>query len=43
MNKKPKILLVDDDVDFIDVNKAVLENHGFDVVAAFSAEKGSVR
>jgi two-component system alkaline phosphatase synthesis response regulator PhoP len=40
MNKKPKILLVDDDADFIDVNKAVLENHGFDVVAVFSAREG---
>lgn len=40
MNKKPKILLVDDDADFIDVNKAVLENHGFDVVAAFSGREG---
>jgi two-component system alkaline phosphatase synthesis response regulator PhoP len=40
MNKKPKILLVDDDVDFVDVNKAVLENHGFDVVAAFSGREG---
>jgi two-component system alkaline phosphatase synthesis response regulator PhoP len=40
MNKKPKILLVDDDVDFIDANKAVLENHGFDVVAAFSGREG---
>jgi CheY-like chemotaxis protein len=40
MNKKPKILLVDDDVDFIDVNKAVLENHGFDVTAAFSGKEG---
>ena len=40
MNKKPKILLVDDDVDFIDANKAVLEEHGFDVVAAFSGREG---
>jgi len=40
MNKKPKILLVDDDADFVDVNKAVLENHGFDVVASFSAREG---
>lgn len=40
MNKKPKILLVDDDVDFVDVNKAVLESHGFDVAAAFSAREG---
>ena len=40
MDKKTRILLVDDDVDFIDLNKAVLENHGFDVVYAFSGREG---
>jgi CheY-like chemotaxis protein len=40
MNKKTKILLVDDDVDFIDLNKAVLENHGFEVLIAFSGREG---
>ncbi len=38
MDKKTRILLVDDDVDFIDLNKAVLENHGFDVVVAYSGD-----
>ncbi|RKY89834.1 response regulator [candidate division KSB1 bacterium] len=40
MNKKPKILLVDDDIDFIEMNKAVLENNGYEVVSAFSAREG---
>jgi len=40
MDKKTRILLVDDDVDFIDLNKAVLENHGFDVMSAFSGREG---
>ncbi len=40
MDKKTRILLVDDDVDFIDLNKAVLENHGFDVAVAFSGREG---
>ncbi len=40
MDKKTRILLVDDDVDFVDLNRAVLENHGFDVVAAFSSREG---
>ena len=40
MDKKTRILLVDDDVDFIDLNKDVLENHGFDVVSAFSGREG---
>ena len=40
MNQKTKVLLVDDDVDFVDLNKAVLENHGFDVAVAFSSREG---
>jgi DNA-binding response OmpR family regulator len=39
MANKTKILLVDDDVDFVDLNKAVLENQGFEVSAAFSARE----
>ncbi len=41
MSKKQKILLVDNDVDFIDLNKVVLENSGFDVVVAYSSAEGS--
>ena len=40
MRKKTKILLVDNDVDFIDLNKAVLENNGFDVLVAYSGSEG---
>ncbi len=40
MANKTKILLVDNDVDFVDLNKAVLENHGFEVVTAFSGREG---
>lgn len=40
MADKAKILLVDNDVDFVDLNKAVLENSGFEVVTAFSAREG---
>jgi DNA-binding response OmpR family regulator len=39
MSKKSKILLVDNDIDFIDLNKAVLENNGFEVVPAFSGQE----
>jgi DNA-binding response OmpR family regulator len=35
-----KILIIDDDVDFVDLNKAVLENAGFDVATAFSGREG---
>ncbi len=40
MNKKIKILLVDNDVDFIDLNKAVLSENGYEVVTAFSGQQG---
>ena len=39
MGEKTKILLVDDDVDFIDLNKAVLQNQGFEVAEAFSGRE----
>jgi two-component system alkaline phosphatase synthesis response regulator PhoP len=39
MGKKTKILLVDNDVDFIDLNKAVLENSGFEVAVAFAGRE----
>jgi DNA-binding response OmpR family regulator len=37
---KRKILIIDDDVDFVDLNKAVLENAGFEVATAFSGREG---
>jgi CheY-like chemotaxis protein len=39
MAQKTKILLVDNDVDFIDLNKAVLENSGFDVAVAYAGRE----
>ena len=35
-----RILIIDDDVDFVDLNKAVLENNGFEVETAFSGREG---
>lgn len=40
MSKKAKILLVDNDVDIVDLNKAVLENNDYEVVVAFSGSEG---
>jgi CheY-like chemotaxis protein len=37
---KAKILLVDNDTDFVDMNKAVLEHHGYQVVTAYSGKEG---
>ncbi len=39
MGEKTKILLVDDDVDFIELNKAVLRNQGYEVAEAFSGRE----
>jgi len=39
MSKKTKILLVDNDVDFIDLNKTVLENSGFEVAVAYAGRE----
>ncbi len=39
-DKKTKILLVDDDADFIGPSKAALEGDGFEVVTAFSGREG---
>ena len=40
MSKKIKILLVDNDVDIVDLNKAILENNNYEVVTAFSGREG---
>jgi CheY-like chemotaxis protein len=37
---KPRILLVDDDMDLNEMNKTVLEANGYDVTTAFSGEEG---
>ena len=38
--EKRKILLVDDDVDFVDATTLVLENNGYQVVSALSGPDG---
>lgn len=40
MDKKAKILLVDDDPDIVESMRVVLEGKGYDVVAAASGEEG---
>ncbi|MFZ2957232.1 MAG: response regulator [Candidatus Ozemobacteraceae bacterium] len=35
-----KILLVDDDIDFIQINKTFLEREGHEVIAAYNPEEG---
>lgn len=37
---KTKILLIDDDVDLIEMNRAFLEQHDFDVLTAFNGTEG---
>ena len=36
---KKKVLLVDDDRDFIEINRSLLKKHGFDVFAAYNARE----
>ena len=45
MDQKMKVLLVDDDADFIEQSKGVLENDGFAVISCFSGRDvlGKVR
>ncbi|HEX2924271.1 MAG TPA: response regulator [Chloroflexota bacterium] len=37
---KGKILLIDDDVDFVTMNRAILEHSGYEVLAAFGGQEG---
>lgn len=43
MKPKGKILLVDDDIDFIEMHRAVLTNHGYDVLTASNGREGLER
>jgi len=40
MAAKGKVLLIDDDQDFVDMNKAVLEKDGYEVAVAYNGEQG---
>ncbi len=40
MSKKAKILLVDDDVDFVEATKTILESKHYDVVMAYEGDEG---
>ena len=40
MEKKAKILLIDDDIDFVEATKTVLESKPYDVVVAYEGEEG---
>ncbi|MFC1918800.1 PleD family two-component system response regulator [Chloroflexota bacterium] len=40
MEKKAKILLVDDDIDFVESTKVVLESKPYEVVVAYEGDEG---
>ena len=40
MEKKAKILLVDDDADFVESTKTVLESHPYEVIVAAEGDEG---
>ena len=39
MQTKKRILLVDNDSDFVDINKTVLEKNGYEVIAVYNADE----
>jgi CheY-like chemotaxis protein len=43
MKASGKILLVDDDSDFLEMHRAVLHNHGYEVLTAMSGQEGLER
>ena len=40
MSEKKKILLIDDDPDFVEAVKVIVENGGYDVTVAYDGEEG---
>lgn len=40
MKKKAKILLIDDDIDFVEATKMVLEKAPYEVIVAYEGEQG---
>ncbi len=40
MEKRPKILLIDDDTDFVEATKTVLESNRYQVIVAYEGESG---
>lgn len=39
MFQRKKILIVDDDIDFVEVNRSLLKRSGFDIIVAFNADE----
>jgi len=39
---KEKVLLVDDEVDFVEINKVALENKGYKVVVAYDGKEAQM-
>ena len=40
MEKKAKILLIDDDIDFIEATKIILESKPYEVIVAYNGDEG---
>jgi two-component system alkaline phosphatase synthesis response regulator PhoP len=40
VEKKPKILLIDDDTDFVEATKTILESNRYNVIVAYEGEAG---
>ena len=40
MERRPKILLIDDDVDFVEATKTVLEKEPYEIMVAYDGDEG---
>lgn len=40
MEKKAKILLIDDDIDFVEATKTILESKSYNVIVAYEGDEG---
>jgi len=40
MGTQPKILLVDDDIDFVEATKTILEAEGYEIIVAYQGDEG---
>ena len=41
MNEKPKILIIEDDIDLVAAMKIMLENKGYNIIVAYDPEEGN--
>ena len=43
MNEKPKILIIEDDIDMVESIKKILETKGYNTIIAYDPEEGNIK